>query len=56
MLYSLLETTTERGAVCRPCQEYKGMVDCLECEATFCIYCNDCCPECGESITFGRYE
>jgi hypothetical protein len=50
--YSTLEVTTEVGAICVPCSEYKGMVDCPECTATFCIFCQDGCPECGEVIDF----
>jgi len=50
--YNELTPTTEVGAICHPCAEYKGMVDCPECEATFCVFCADGCPECGEVIDF----
>lgn len=50
--YTDLEITTERGAICYPCSEYKGMVDCPNCGATFCVFCADGCPECGEEIVF----
>lgn len=50
--YSTLDITTEVGAICYPCSEYKGMVDCTECGATMCVFCMDGCPECGEEIDF----
>ena len=50
--YSEIQSTTETGAVCYPCSEYKGMSDCPECGATFCIFCADGCDACGASINF----
>ena len=50
--YSDLATTTEAGAMCHPCSEYKGMVDCPECGTTFCIMCADGCEGCGAEIDF----
>ena len=54
MNYYDLMPTTEIGAVCLPCREYKSMVDCTECGAAFCIYCADECPACGEAITYSQ--
>lgn len=50
--YSDLEITTEVGAMCYPCREYKGMVDCPECGTTFCVFCEMGCPGCFEEILF----
>ena len=50
--YIDLTPTTEVGAMCYPCDSYKGMVDCPDCDATFCIFCSDGCPECGDEIVF----
>lgn len=51
--YSELSTTTELGAVCVPCSEYKGMVDCTECGSTFCLFCSDFgCEDCGAEIDY----
>jgi len=48
--YTALVPTTEVGAVCYPCSEYKGMVDCPECGSTFCTFCADGCEGCGAEI------
>lgn len=50
--YSDLTPTTEQGAVCYPCREYKGMVDCPECGASFCLFCADGCECCGATIVY----
>ena len=51
--YSELVPTTEPGAMCYPCAEYKGMVDCPECGAMFCLFCSDFgCNDCGAWIDY----
>jgi hypothetical protein len=50
--YADLAPTTSPGEVCLPCREYKGMVDCPECGVTFCLFCTEWCPECGEEIVY----
>lgn len=53
MKYSEMEITTEVGAMCRPCGEYKGMVDCTECGSVLCLFCNEFgCEACGAEIDF----
>lgn len=52
MKYSELAGTTEVGAMCYPCREYKGMNDCTECGAVFCLFCMDGCESCGAEIDY----
>lgn len=53
--YTALVPTTEVGAVCLPCSEYKGMVDCPECGDVFCVFCSEFgCESCGAAIDFTR--
>ena len=50
--YYTLMPTTEVGAVCYPCSEYKGMVDCTLCGGTFCLFCADWCEDCGATVVY----
>ena len=50
--YTDLLPTTEIGAICPNCSDYKTNVDCSECETVFCVVCESWCTGCGENIVY----
>lgn len=42
------------NALCIPCREYKGMMECPECGGEICVFCADHCEGCGLPINWSK--